>query len=777
MIYMDKSRSVTAPFIFITNAVVFPGTKFSFIATERNDKLSIKAAQKNEGKLFLLPDFFNEDDKSHRKVSSIACLAEIEELNEVGEDAYNVTVSLICRASVEDVSILGGTQILYASFLDNGEDGIDENELNELKSSIINTAKANVDIFRPRFQSVTKSAFDRGVSLDTLCDRIAAQILFTNAYKEEVYETVNVHERASTLLESLEAEAEILAIERELMEKVRDNMNNGQKNAFLREQMRVIKQELGDDEQDEIDELFDKIESSLHSDDSRAKLHKELKRMSYFNPGSPDYALAKGYIETCLELPIGVAKGIRYDTADAREILDEDHDGLTEIKDRIIEFLSVANLKPDAPLQILCLVGPPGTGKTSVAKSIARAMGRQFVRVSLGGVRDESDIRGHRKTYVGAMPGRIINAFLQAKAQDPVILLDEIDKMGQSHNGDPAAALLEVLDMEQNHSFRDHYIEIPYDLSHALFITTANTLTTVPRPLLDRMEVIELHSYSRAEKLSIAKHHLIPKQLERHGVKKQWVSFTEKAILAIIDSYTREAGVRNLEREIASVIRKCAVRIGEEGENISRIGIKVTNLESFLGPKKVLSDKCDKKASVGITNGLAYTEVGGNLLKIEARIFDGSGKLELTGSLGDVMKESAHIAISNVRALCGEYGIDKDFYKTKDIHVHVPEGAVPKDGPSAGVTLTTTLISALSDLPVRGDIAMTGEITLTGRVLPIGGLKEKSMAALSMGISTILIPKDNLAETKRFDSSLKDAITYIPCERIEDVLSVAIVRN
>ena len=349
--------------------------------------------------------------------------------------------------------------------------------------------------------------------------------------------------------------------------------------------------------------------------------------------------------------------------------------------------------------------------------------------------------------------------------------------MGQSHNGDPAAALLEVLDMEQNHSFRDHYIEIPYDLSHALFITTANTLATVPRPLLDRMEVIELHSYSRAEKLSIAKHHLIPKQLERHGVKKQWVSFTEKAILAIIDSYTREAGVRNLEREIASVIRKCAVRIGEEGENISRIGIKVTNLESFLGPKKVLSDKCDKKASVGITNGLAYTEVGGDLLKIEARIFDGSGRLELTGSLGDVMKESAHIAISNVRALCGEYGIDKDFYKTKDIHVHVPEGAVPKDGPSAGVTLTTTLISALSGLPVRGDIAMTGEITLTGRVLPIGGLKEKSMAALSMGISTILIPKDNLAETKRFDSSLKDAITYIPCERIEDVLSVAIVRN
>ena len=776
IILMDKSRSVSAPFIFITNTVVFPGTKFSFIATEKNDTLSLRAADRNDRKIFLLPDFYNDDDKTHRKISDVACLAEIDELNEVGDDAYNVTVTAIRRASVDDISIFAGTQILYATFPENGESAIADEEAKEIKSALIGAAKTNVDIFKPRFPAVPKSVFDVGSSIDTLCDKIAAYIIITNENKEEIYEEIDVRKRTTALLEALEAEAEILTIERELMEKVRDNLNNNQKNAFLREQMRVIKQELGEEEQDEIEELYDKIEASSLSDESKSKLQKELRRMSYFNPGSPDYALAKGYIETCLELPIGVEANVHYDTKAPRKILDDDHDGLTEIKDRIIEFLSVANLKPDAPLQILCLVGPPGTGKTSVAKSVATAMGRKFVRVSLGGVRDESDIRGHRKTYVGAMPGRIINAFLQAKAQDPVILLDEIDKMGQSHNGDPAAALLEVLDMEQNHSFRDHYIEIPYDLSNALFITTANTLSTVPRPLLDRMEVIELHSYSRSEKLSIAKHHLIPKQLLRHGVKKQWVSFTDKAVLEIIDSYTKEAGVRNLEREIASVIRKCAVRIGDEPDH-GKISVKVSNLEEFLGPKKILADKIDKKAAVGITNGLAYTEVGGDLLKIEALTFEGSGKLELTGSLGDVMKESARIAISNVRALCDEYGIDKDFHKTRDIHGHVPEGAVPKDGPSAGVTLTTTLISALTGLPVRGDIAMTGEITLTGRVLPIGGLKEKSMAALSNGISTILIPKDNLAETKKFDSSLKDAITYIPCERIDDVLSVAIVRN
>ena len=773
---MENQRSITAPFLFITNTVVFPGTKFSFLATDRSDKLAVRAAEKDDNKLFLLPEYNDEENKSPKKISKAACLAVLDEVTEAGEDSLSVTVTLLCRYAVDDITVINGLHILHASLPDNGEDKLTAEELTGHKLRLITAAKANYDLFKPRFAQVPKNVFDTAGTLDSICDRIAAYILISNESKDEAFEEFDVTKRVDDLIEALENEAEILSIERDLIEKVRDGINNSQKNAFLREQMRVIKQELGEDEPDEIEELYDKVDASLFDEECKKKLYKEIRRMSYFNPGSPDYAIAKGYIETCLELPIGVEKGKHYDTAAARQILDNDHDGLTEIKDRIIEFLAVANLKPDAPLQILCLVGPPGTGKTSVARSVATAMGRKFVRVSLGGVRDESDVRGHRKTYVGAMPGRIVNAFIQAKAQDPVILLDEIDKMGQSHNGDPAAALLEVLDMEQNHAFRDHFIELPYDLSNALFITTANTLSTVPRPLLDRMEIIELHSYSRAEKLSIAKHHLIPKQLERHGIARSRVSFTDKAILEIIDSYTKEAGVRNLEREIASVIRKCAVRIGDEPE-LKKISVKLASLEEFLGPKKVLAEKSDKKAEVGVTNGLAYTEVGGDLLKIEACVFDGSGKLELTGSLGDVMKESARIAASNVRRLADKYGIDKDFYKNKDIHIHVPEGAVPKDGPSAGVTLTTTLLSALTGIPVRGDIAMTGELTLTGRVLPIGGLKEKSMAALSMGISTVLIPKNNLAETKKFDASLTNHITYIPCERIEDVLDTALVRD
>ena len=773
---MDIQRSITAPFIFITNTIVFPGTKFSFLATEENDLLAVRTAVNSENRIFLIPEFCDEEDKTPKKISSVACLATIDDVTEAGETALNVTVSAVCRGRFSDISTIGNLPLIEADFPQNYEDDLTAKQHKTMVRTLITAAQTNYEIFKPRFSSVPKNTFDASAPLDTLCDRIAAHILISGDTKLEVFETFDVKKRYALIIDALESETELLSIERNLIEKVRDSINTTQKNAFLREQMRVIKQELGEDEPDDIDELYEKVGNCLLDADAKQKLYKEIRRMSYFNPGSPDYALSKGYIETCLELPIRTERYIHYNTAAARKILDHDHDGLTEIKDRIIEFLSVANLKPDAPLQILCLVGPPGTGKTSVAKSVARAMNRRFVRVSLGGVRDESDIRGHRKTYVGAMPGRIINAFIQAKTQNPVILLDEIDKMGHSHNGDPAAALLEVLDMEQNHSFRDHYIELPYDLSQALFITTANTLSTVPRPLLDRMEIIELHSYSRAEKLSIAKHHLIPKQLDRHGLSKSNVSFSAKAILGIIDSYTKEAGVRNLEREIASVIRKCAVRVADDPE-CKKIYVKDNNLEEFLGPKKVLGNKCDTKPAVGVTNGLAYTEVGGDLLKIEACVFDGSGKLELTGSLGDVMKESAHIAVSNIRKLADKYGIDKEFYKKKDIHIHVPEGAVPKDGPSAGVTLTTTLLSALTSLPVRGDIAMTGELTLTGRVLPIGGLKEKSMAAMAMGISTVLIPKDNLEETAKFDKSLTDAITYVPCEKIEDVLSIAIVRN
>lgn len=773
---MNSHDTMTAPFILLTNSVVFPGTRFSFTTTDAEDKKALAFASATHGKILLVPAMYDEDNNTvPQKTLGVACVCTIESVASTIEETVSVTVMLERRAKIESTHITNGVNTATVSFPQTNEEILSAEEANEIKAGIISAAKANVDLFKVRFPTIPQGTFNDSVSCDELCDRISANILISTDSKELTFVEFDIRERAVALITALSSEAEILAVERDVLEKVRDSVNNTQKTAFLREQMRIIRHELGEDEQDEIDELFDKIDNSAFVEEVKEKLYKEVRRMSYFNPGSPDYALIKGYVETCLELPLGKDDKKHYDIEEATKILEADHDGLTEIKERVIEFLSVANLKPDAPLQVLCLVGPPGTGKTSVAKSIARAMDRKFVRVSLGGVRDESDIRGHRKTYVGAMPGRIINAFLQAKCHNPVILLDEIDKMGMSHNGDPASALLEVLDMEQNSNFRDHYIEIPYDLSDALFITTANTLSTVPRPLLDRMEVITLHSYSREEKLSIAKHHLIPKQLKLHGVRKMYVSISDKAILRIIDEYTKEAGVRNLEREIASIARKCAVKLGNE--NTDKVGVTVYNVEEFLGPKKILTDKCDKKNYVGITNGLAYTELGGDLLKIESCILDGSGKLELTGSLGDVMKESAKIAISAIRQRAAASGIDKDFYKTRDIHIHVPEGAVPKDGPSAGVTLFTTLFSALTGKPVRGDIAMTGEITLTGRVLPIGGLKEKSMASLAAGISTILIPKDNLSETEKFDPSLKNAITYIPCTTVDDVLEAAIAAN
>ncbi len=770
---MRYQETTTLPFVLVKNTIVFPGASFTFATADHEDKKAISSSAASGGKLLLIPSIYEDDDTEPTRTLPVGLFTSIEKItHEEDGERIAVTVTVLRRAKIETSFKANRVNVAEISFPDiNGyEFSGPEEEL--LIKDIIKAAKANVDIFKVRFPNLPENAFSEKGTLCEITDRIAGCILISNDAKETVLLEFDEKKRALELISLLTEESETIAVERDIFEKVRENIGSSQRIAFLREQLKVIKNEIGEDADDEVEELYDKIEDSAFSDEIKEKLIKELRRMSYFNPGSPDYALIKGYIETCLELPHGDKLRKFYDIARAKDILERDHDGLTEIKERIIEFLAVSNLKPDAPLQVICLVGPPGTGKTSVAKSIASAMDRKFVRVSLGGVRDESDIRGHRKTYVGAMPGRIINAFLQAKSHDPVILLDEIDKMGMSHNGDPASALLEVLDMEQNSNFRDHYIEIPYDLSNALFITTANTLSTVPRPLLDRMEIITLHSYSREEKLSIAKHHLIPKQLEKHGVPKSKLSLSDRVIYEIIDGYTKEAGVRNLEREIASVARKSAVKIGND--EVTKISVTLKNLESFLGPKKVLEEKADKKDRVGVTNGLAYTELGGDLLKIEACILEGNGKLELTGSLGDVMKESARIAISAIRQRAESAGIDKDFHKTKDIHIHVPEGAVPKDGPSAGVTLFTTIYSSLSGKKVRGDVAMTGEITLTGRVLPIGGLKEKSMAALASGITEILIPKENLPETKKFDSSLKDAINYIPCTTIDDVIRAAI---
>ena len=492
--------------------------------------------------------------------------------------------------------------------------------------------------------------------------------------------------------------------------------------------------------------------------------------------GSAEAGVLRNYLDVCLDLPWNKATKDRADVAAAKKILDADHDGLEKVKERILEYLAVKQLNPELKNQIICLVGPPGTGKTSIAQSVARAMHRKYVRVSLGGVHDESDIRGHRKTYIASMPGRIINALTQAKVKNPLMLLDEIDKMTANTQGDPASALLEVLDPEQNKYFRDHFVELPFDLSDCVFICTANSLSGIPRPLIDRMEIIELSSYTRREKLAIAKNHLLPKQQKRHGLSGRSMRVSDDAIYEIIDFYTREAGVRNLEREIAALCRKTAMKLVENPER-KRVAIAAKDIEKLLGVRKVTPDKISAKDEIGVVNGLAYTEVGGDMLRIEVAILEGTGKIELTGSLGDVMKESARAAISYIRSVAAELSIPYDFYKTKDIHIHVPEGAVPKDGPSAGITIMTALVSALTGRAVRRDVAMTGEITLRGNVLAIGGLREKTMAAYSRGIKKVIIPKDNVANLENIDPEARAALTFLPVEHASEVLLYALVER
>ncbi|MGN1133917.1 MAG: endopeptidase La, partial [Oscillospiraceae bacterium] len=525
---------------------------------------------------------------------------------------------------------------------------------------------------------------------------------------------------------------------------------------------------------DEIQNYYDKISKLGASDEVVQKLNSEVNRLSQMQMSSQEAVVIRNYLDTCLALPWNVYTKDVTDIKKAAKVLDKDHYGLKKVKERILETFAVRCLNKDVKGQILCLVGPPGTGKTSVGKSIAKALGRKYVRVSLGGVRDESDIRGHRKTYVGAMEGRIMNAMKQVGSKNPVILLDEIDKMGNDYRGDPSSAMLEVLDSEQNTAFRDHFIELPFDLSDVLFITTANTTETIQPPLLDRMEVIELASYTREEKFNIAKNHLIPKQIKKNGLKAAQMRITDKGIYTLIDSYTREAGVRNLERTIGTLCRKAAKEIVEN--DTKRVIFKDTNIEKYLGHKKYLRDISQKVDAVGEVNGLAWTSVGGVILPLEVLVLDGKGKIELTGSLGDVMKESAKIAVSYCRSVAEKYGIEPDFYEKKDIHIHAPEGAVPKDGPSAGVTMVTALISALSGIAVRADVAMTGEITLNGKVLPIGGLREKTMAAYKEGIKTVIVPKDNIGDLDEVDDEVKLNVEFVFAETLQDVLDTALVQ-
>ena len=607
-----------------------------------------------------------------------------------------------------------------------------------------------------------------------LADTIAQYSSIDFRDKAKLLCQMNPVRRLEQAVKLLREEVEMLKLDLEIQQKTRANIDQNQKDYYMREQIKVLREELGEGDDDAEFAEFEKKILQLHLDEnSEKKLLKDLERLKKQPFGSAEAGVLRNYIDTVLELPWHERTKERVDVAAARKILDHDHYGLQKVKERILESIAVRQMAPEMPPQILCLVGPPGVGKTSIAHSIARSLNRKMARISLGGVRDEADIRGHRKTYVGAMPGRIITGLIQAGSSNPVLLLDEIDKMGSDHRGDPSAAMLEVLDSEQNSTYRDHFLEIPYDLRDVMFITTANTLDTVPRPLLDRMEVIELGSYTDEEKVMIAKNHLIPKQLEKHGLKKSQVRITDDAIREIISCYTRESGVRTLERKFAEVCRKAAMAILEQ-ETPKRITVGITNVEKFLGIRRFQLEKLEAFDQIGVVTGLAWTSVGGETLEVEVNVMEGSGKLELTGNLGDVMQESARAALSYIRANAEKLGIATDFYKTKDIHVHFPEGAVPKDGPSAGITVCTALVSALTNTPVRRDVAMTGEISLRGRVMPIGGLKEKTMAALRHGIKTVVIPKDNERDLEEIDQTVRAGLQFVVASSIETVLETAL---
>lgn len=770
--YTERIENNILPVVRLRGLILFPGTTISLEITDEKSLAAAEAAIRYKGYMFFVPQAKQGTamDPNH-----VGTLGRIKQNIKVSDGTRRLIVEGVTRASAVEYTNRGKYEMarLLIKWYDLADAGGLEGEalVREAKSA----AKKLTELM-PKLPAEPSIAIEAITAPDRLADFIAAHLLVRYVDKLAVLNKFDPIARIEEVIRLLYDEAALLRVELQIQHKVNEKLNQRHRESILQEQLKVIQDELGAGDTPELSRYRERIEKLAAPDEVKNKLWEEFDRLTKMQFGSAEGGVIRNYLDACLALPWSKTTKDRTDIKRARKILDEDHDGIDNVKDRVIEFLAVKQLTENPGGQILCLVGAPGVGKTSIGASIARALGRKYVRVSLGGVRDEAEIRGHRKTYVGAMAGRIIEALTRAKSKNPVILLDEIDKM--THNsvsGDPASAMLEVLDPEQNKNFRDHFIELPFDLSECMFIATANTLETVPRPLLDRMEVIEMRTYTREEKRSIAKNHLFPKQLKKCGLSKKVLRITDDAIYAIIDSYTREAGVRNLEREIGAVCRKCAKAIVDTPD-IGRITVTDKNISDYLGAPKAHRDKISECDEVGAVNGLAYTQSGGDMLKIEALVFDGSGKLELTGSLGDVMKESAHIALSFVRSRAKELGIDTDFYKTKDVHIHVPEGAVPKDGPSAGVTLVTAMASALSGIPVRRDIAMTGEVTLRGNVLAIGGLREKTLAAYAAGVKTVLIPDDNASDLEECADIVRENIEFIRVKTADEVLDRALVR-
>ncbi len=767
---------ITLPLIPLRGVTAFPAVQLNIeIVRGSSLKAFTAAATMHDARVLLASqrDPMVEVPKES-DIYKMGVLAEIKHVVKTPQGNLSVVFEGISRARIEEVREESGFLIARAVTREEKQNYKCTSSIKALMDEVKARIKELGEI-HPNFpDEVEKSAIaiaDPGY----LADFAASSAIIDYKNKQAVLEALMPKTRLEKLLVALEEERMILVCERDIQMQVRDKIDKNQKDYFLREQIKVIQSELGEDDDDEIREYEEKINAAKLPDEVREKLFKELGKLSKMPFGVAEATVIRTYLDTCLDYPYGKKTSANVTVGATRKVLDAEHDGLQKIKERILEFVAIRQFSPDVKNQILCLVGPPGVGKTSIAISVANALKRKYARVSLGGMHDEAEIRGHRKTYVGAMPGRIVSAIINAKAENPVIVLDEIDKISSNFRGDPTSALLEVLDPEQNKSFRDNFMEIPIDLSDALFIATANSYEGIPAPLLDRMEVIELSTYTDSEKLMIAKNHLVPKQLRKNGISKKLFKITDGGILALIKGYTREAGVRNLEREIASLIRKSAKKIAEGDAQSVKITEK--NIGEFLGKVKVIPERLESKDPIGVVNGLAYTQLGGDLLKVEVVTMDGTGKIELTGSLGDVMKESAKIAHSYVRTIADKYGIDKSFYKSKDIHIHFPEGAVPKDGPSAGVTMMSAIVSALANIPVKRDIAMTGEITLRGKVLPIGGLKEKTLAAYRSGVKTVLIPEDNMRDLDEVDKEALEALTFIPCACAEDVLKNSLVKQ
>ena len=760
------------PVLALRGLVVFPGTVLSFDVARKKSVAAVKYAAEHGGLLYAAAqrEVFVEDPKEE-DLYPIGCVVRVRQVLKISDNTVKVLVDGLYRAKAGAVS--------FGAFLSAGITRLEDKPVKNRSvylESLIRRIRTQFEKYVEVYSNMAPDVVMQvAVSDDVgkLADFIASSVPAPYDDKQYILEQTDPVRRAKILIEMLDKEREIGEIDRRIGEKTKAAIDENQREYYLREQIKAISSELyGDDTADEIDEYHMKVEA-LNADSSvKEALHKEVNKLAKMPGGAHEGTVVRGYLDTCLELPWNNYTKVSADIKRAAKILDRDIYGMNKVKERILEMLSVYALAPDIKGQIICLAGPPGVGKTSIGKTVAECMGRKFARISLGGVHDEAEIRGHRKTYIGAMPGKIIDAVRRAGSGNPLILLDEVDKLGSDYKGDPSSALLEVLDPEQNGTFTDNFIEIPYDLSHTVFIATANDLSAVPAPLLDRMEVIEIPSYTREEKLNIAKYHLVRKQEQRHGLNGRTFKITDGAVYSLIDFYTREAGVRRLERTIAALCRKSAKLIAEGSEK--RVTVNAETVEKMLGHKRYKPEQILSRDEVGIINGLAWTSVGGEIMQLEVAVMEGAGKIELTGSLGDVMKESAMAAVSYVRSNAERFNIDPEFYKKLDIHIHATEAAVPKDGPSAGVTITTGLVSALTGRAVKRDVAMTGEVTVRGRVLPIGGLREKSMAAYTGGVKTVFIPADNVADLEDVDDIVKQNVSFIPVSFVDEIIEKAL---